>query len=147
MTSLTVVEQYNGGALTSLLSLKFYAIALSSFESIPAHVDGVLTTCAGHQILLTCSHNKLLSGITRWIFSQPVDCSETVDHNPPIQSTDPCGSFTFQDVSELAPDTVLHSTTVATANTSMTGTVVECKDSAGILSESIGNITLCIVGE
>ena len=52
-----------------------------------------------------------------------------------------------QNVSELAPDTVLHSTTVATANTSMTGAVVECKDSAGILSKIIGNITLCVIGE
>ena len=52
-----------------------------------------------------------------------------------------------QNVSVLAPDTVLHSTTVATVNTSMIGAVVECKDSAGILSKSIGNITLCVIGE
>ena len=145
MMSFTVLKQYNG-ALTSLMSLKFCAVALSSFESTPAHTSGVLIACAGNQISLTCSHDNLDSGTTRWVFSQPVDCSETIDHNPPI-FTDPCGSFTFQDVSELAPGTVLHSTTVATANTSMTGAVVECKDSAGILSKIIGNITLCVIGE
>ena len=67
--------------------------------------------------------NNLVSGATR-VFSQPVlqYYSETVDHNPPI-STDPRGQFSI-----MAPDVAsqLYSTTLATANTSMTGTVIEC---------------------
>ena len=106
----------------------------------------MLAACAGDQISLTCSHDDLISGTTRWIISQPVNCSETIDHNPPI-STNPCGPFTFRDVSMLTPDTVLSSTAVAAANTSITGTVVECRDSAGIFYDSIGNITLCIIGK
>ena len=47
----------------------------------------------------------------------------------------------------LAPGAVLSSTAVATANTSMTGTVVECRDSAGIVFTSIGNVTLRIIGK
>ena len=127
----------------------FHDAALCSFESTPAHVGGVLAACAGDQISLTCSHDNLDSGVTRWIqVSQPMvqDCSEVIDHNIP-NSADPCGPFTFQDVSMLALDAVLSSTAVATANTSMTGTVVECRDSAGILSASIGNVTLCVYGE
>ena len=117
-----------------------------AIESTPAHVGGVLTACAGDQISLTCSHDNLNSGVTSWLFYQPVDCTEVIDHAPPI-STDPCGPFTFQDVSILAPDAVLSSTAVATANTSMTSTVVECRDSAGILYDQVGNISLCILSK
>ena len=126
---------------------KFYFTTVSSFKSTPAHeVGGVLAACAGEQITLMCRNDSLNSGATRWIFSQPVDCSETIDHNPLI-STDPCGPFSFQGVSVLVPDAALYSTAVATANTSMTGTVVQCRNSAGILSASIGNVTLCVYGE
>ena len=75
-----------------------------------------------------------------------MDCTEVIDHNARF-STDPCGPFIFQDVSVLAPGAVLSSTAVATANTSMTGTVVECRDSAGIFYEQVGNISLCILSK
>ena len=122
------------------------SVAIGLLESTPVHVDGVLTACVGHQILLTCSHDNDATGTTQWIFGPPVDCSRAIDHNNPF-STDPCGPFMFQNVTELTPDAVFfNSTAIATASASMSGTVVECRDSPGREFNQIGNITLCIIG-
>ena len=116
-----------------------------TFESTPAaNTDGVLTACAGSQISITCRHSNLNSGITSWNFSLPVDCIVAIQHDPP--SSEPCGPFSFQDVTMLAVGAVLSSTAVATANTSMTGTVVSCQDGAGLIPTTIGSITVCIIG-
>ena len=42
--------------------------------------------------------------------------------------------------------TALSSTAVATANTSMTGTVVSCQDGVGLMPTTIGSITICVTG-
>ena len=121
-------------------------MVLGSLESIPSG-SGTLLVCVGHQISLTCSHENGATGTTRWIFSSPVDCSRAIDHNNPY-STDPCGPFIFKNVTELTSDAVLfNSTAVATASASMSGTVVECRDSSGRTFNQIGNITLCIIGK
>lgn len=116
------------------------------FESNPAHVDGMLTACVGDQISLTCSHNNLYDGITVWTVSPPVSCMETIVHSS-IRASQ-CGPFTFQDTTELTGDTtaLLSTTAIATANVSMNGAVVECRDSTGRLFNQIGNTTLRIVG-
>ena len=121
-------------------------LAISSFVSTPHHIGVVLTACAGDQISLTCSHDNVGIGVTRWVVSAPIDCSETVDHNPPI-STDPCGPFTFQDVTEIPDDVLLNSTAVVIANASMSGGVVECRDGGGSIFNQIGNVTLCIIDQ
>ena len=126
-----------------------FKLVFGSLESIPHGYDGsrTLIACVGHQILLTCSHDNDASGITRWIFSPPVNCSTAIDHNNPL-STFPCGPFMFQKVTELTSDALLfNSTVVATASASMSGTVVECRDSTGRTFNQIGYITLCIIGK
>lgn len=115
--------------------------AIVSFEPMPA--SGVLTACAGDHILLTCSHNNQDSGVTRWIFSQPVDCSETIFHDDP-SSIEPCGPFTYESVS-LASNVMLFSIVTTNVSTSMNGTVIECRDSAGQIYDS-AQLTLCITG-
>ena len=121
------------------------AIAHGSFETVPAEVRDVLSVCIGQEIFIRCGHNNVNTGVTRWVLSAPINCSEVIEHRAP---TDPyqCGPFSFQDVTLLAPDVVLSSTAVATANTSMTGTTVECRDSAGINPQTIGSTALCGVG-
>ena len=122
-------------------------LGMSSFESTPAHIGGVLMACVSDQISLTCSHDNDDRGVTRWIFSPPVDCSETINHNDPI-SAQPCGPFTFQDVTEKTQDTILfNSTAVATANASMNGAIVECRDGSGSAFNQIGNVSLCIIDQ
>ena len=64
-------------------------LSLVAFEFSPAHDNGILTTCVGDHISLMCSHDNDANGVTRWIFSPLIDCSVTIDHNPPI-STLPC---------------------------------------------------------
>ena len=116
------------------------------FETFPGHVGGVLSVCIDHEVFITCGHSNLNTGVTRWVLSTPVNCSEVIQHRNPAGPYQ-CGPFSFQDVTMLAPDAVLSSTAVATANTSMTGTTVECRDSAGINPHTIGSTTLCIFGK
>ena len=72
--------------------------------------------------------------------SPPVNCPTAVDHNNPF-STFPCGPFLFHNITELTSDAVLfNSTAVATASASISGTVVEHRDSSGRTFNQIGNI-------
>ena len=125
------------------------AITSESFMSSPANIDGVLTACPGEQISLTCSRNESSTGITRWIFGPPVDCNIIVD-NVGSDNTGTCGPFSFQNVTATnnGPG-VLTSTAVANASISMSGSVIECRDNAGITGfNQIGNaISLCIIGK
>ena len=106
----------------------------------------MLPVCVGNEILIRCNHTNLNTGVTRWVLSTPVNCSEAIEHGEPTRPYQ-CGPFSFQDVTLLAPGAVLSSTAVATANTSMTGTNVECRDSAGINPQTIGSTALCVVGK
>lgn len=115
-----------------------------SLESIPAHVDGVLTAYHGDQISLMCSHNRPATAVTKWLFTPPVDCTKAIDHHSPT-TTSSCGPFMFVRISELSC-CHLNSTAMATATSSMTGTTIECRDSAGISFNVVGQITLCIIG-
>ena len=121
-------------------------LSLVAFEFSPANDNGVLTACVGDHISLMCSHDNDANGVTRWIFSPPIDCSVTIDHNPPI-ATLPCGPFTFQDITEIRPNGLFNSTAVATASTSMTGAVAECRDSSGEVYNQIGTTSICIIGK
>ena len=120
--------------------------ATNFLQSTPIHIGGTLTTCAGETLSLTCIHNNHATGITRWIFSNPINCSETIDHNPPI-FTDLCGPFRFQNVAEIGFNESLNSTTTTIASASMNGTIIECRDSSGTVFNSIGSIKLCIIGK
>ena len=107
----------------------------------------MLTVCIGEQISLTCSHDNAANGVTQWIFSPPVDCIRAITHSDPL-SRAPCGPFTFQNITELTLDTVLlNSIAVAMTSASMSGTVVECRDSSGTVFNQIGNISLCVIGK
>lgn len=120
--------------------------ATNSLQSTPIDTGGILTTCAGEILSLTCTHNNLATGITRWIFTTPINCSRTIDHNPPI-FTHLCGPFRFQNVTEIGLQNSLNSTTIAIASASMNGTIIECRDSSGTVFNSIGSIKLCIIGK
>ena len=71
--------------------------SVSTLESTPPTVNGVLNVCAGQQISLTCGHNNILTGNTHWTASPPVNCITDVSHigaNPP--SPPPCGHSCFK---------------------------------------------------
>ena len=85
--------------------------------------------------------------ITRWLFRSPSECSLSIDHEASTVSGE-CSPFTVQRYSNTTQD-MLSSTVVATAATSLTGTVVQCTDRLGINFIPIGNtnVSICTVGE
>ena len=122
------------------------SVATTSFTSTPAHVGGVLKACVGDQVSLTCSHDDIRgNGQTRWLFRSPVDCSFLIDHFQP-NTAQPCGPFTLRDVSETTGGMVSNSTVVVTANTTISGTVAECRDAPATSFNEIGRTSICVIG-
>ena len=122
-------------------------VASSSFVLTPASENGVLTTCVGEQISFTCSHAGEETSNTRWEFSPPTDCSVLIDHEPQnAPDSEQCGPFTIQGISNTTQE-MLTSTAVATATTSLTGTVAECADGVGANAVQFGNTSICVVGK
>lgn len=114
-------------------------------ESIPSLADEVLTACVGEQISLTCTHD-ITAVNTLWSISPPVNCSASVGHAPPAR--EPCGPFTFDGITQAVVGvTALESTAMATADVSMTGSVVKCRSGNVLMSTFVGNASLCIVGK
>ena len=122
-------------------------LTLESFHFTPADTNGVLTACVGNRISLTCTHDNDANGVTRWVFSPPIDCSETIDHNPPV-FTRPCGPFLFSNITTIGSSDLFISTAFATVSSvSMSGTVAECRDSSGDVYNQIGSVLICIIGK
>ena len=118
-------------------------LSVNVLESTPPAVNGVMTVCVGEQIVLTCSHNNIASGNTRWIASPPIDCLTDVSHI--IATAAPCGPFIFQEITPLVPiSTLLNSTAVATATVNMTGANIECRGGNAFSSFNVGNISLFV---
>lgn len=117
----------------------------ASLSSSPGQINGVVTACRSEPISLTCTHNNTITGNTRWVVGPPVDCAKTISSSvPPGQSCEPI--ISFQDVSVLSEGIVSSRATVNTANTSVNSTVLECRDGAGILFNTVGNVSICILG-
>ena len=105
----------------------------------------MLTAGVGQQISLTCSHDNDASATTLWKASAPIDCSRAFTHFG--FGISDCGPFSFVNVTQVNTPPYT-STAVANATTSMTGTVIQCFDSAGLAAVQVGsNITLCVYGE
>ena len=125
------------------------ALSVNVLESVPPSTgeDGVLTVYAGQQISLTCSHDNIVSGATRWIASPPVNCTTDISHigpNPPLPP--PCGPFMFQGITPQTPlPLFFNSTIVAVATTNMTGTNIECRGGNAVFSFRVGNISLSVL--
>ena len=114
--------------------------------TVPDEVGGVLSVCAGDLISIKCGHTNTGSGVTRWVFSPPVDCSEIIEHSRPNDRQCGTSAFRLAGITRLVANVILNSTAIATANTTMSGTTVQCFDSAGIASVTVGSVTLCIFG-
>ena len=120
-------------------------VSINMLESNPTLADGVLTACVGEQISLTCTHD-ITAVNTQWFVSPPVNCSASVGHAPP--ASEPCGPFTFDGITQVVVGvTALESTAMATADVSMTGSVVKCRSGNILMSTFVGNASLCIVGK
>lgn len=123
------------------------ALSTNVLESAPPAVNGVLTVYTGQQISLTCNHDNVITGGTRWIASPPINCLTDISHNsanPPTPA--PCGPFMFQGITPLVPlPSHLNSTAVATVTANMTGTNIECRGGNSVNSFIVGNISLLVI--
>ena len=123
------------------------SLSVNTFESTPPAVSGVLTACAGQRISLTCSHDNITSSSTHWIASLPLNCITHISHTA-VAATPPCNPFIFQGIIRLvAGITLVNSTAVVTTTVNMTGTNIECRGGNVLNFFSVGNISLCVVGE
>ena len=107
-----------------------------------------LLACAGDQLVLTCTHNMVSNQASRWNFipTFPSCTRRIVNHNNPTMVT-PCGPFTFLNVTGVDESpTELSSTAIATADESLSNTVIECYDSERNSANSVGRITMCVIG-
>ena len=132
--------------------LAMLTLALGSLTS-PTHIYDVsgnptLIACAGDQLVLTCTHDMVSNRASQWNFipDYPGCTRRIVDHNNPLLVA-PCGPFTFLNVTGVDESpTELSSTAVATADESLSNTVIECYDSERNSANLVGNITLCVIG-
>ena len=139
--------------MLTLLSFCSFSLdyAFNTLKSVPTVENGILTTCTGNPIAITCSHNETLSRSTTWNFSPPVNCSTIITHREDDSVVPPCYSsmIMFQDVESVATSgtTIFRSTALVNATAMMSGSVVECRGGNRIQSVNIGNITLCVIGK
>ena len=137
--------------VTVIISIHWQTVSLvNTLESTPPSVNGVLTACAGQQISLTCSHNSEISiaSVTIWRASPPVNCTSVAIHINSVGLV--CGPFRFDRITRVELDgpypLSFNSTAMANVTVNMTGTNIECIG-GNIAPRSVGNISLCIVGE
>ena len=92
--------------------------------------DGVLTVCPGDFIAITCTHDNLTSGVTRWVVSDTpsANCSETVSHDSPVDTS--CGLLNITMISGSTGPAV-NSTAQTTATEALDGALVQCFYSSG----------------
>ena len=124
--------------------------SLNTLESTPSQVDGLLTTCDGDLISLTCSHDNARSTNTLWNIGPPANCTLLISHDLTTFDNLTCDSFSFQDITMVMADNprpIFNSTAVAVASVAMSGSVVECRAGNLVASTSVGNVSLCIIGE
>ena len=133
--------------------LVIFTVTLGSLTS-PSHYvyiasgNPTLIACAGDQLVLTCTHDMVSNEATRWNFipTLPYCTRRIINHNNPY-FVSPCGPFTFLNVTGVDESpTELSSTAVATADESLSNTVIACYDSERNSANLVGNITLCIMG-
>ena len=98
--------------------------------------------CPGELVSLTCTHNDVAGGLTRWQVSGPMSCIRVVVHGAGLQE-DVCGPFTITMISDTG-STTLSSTFHIPATKS---TVVTCSAGASESSPQVSNTTLNVLSK
>ena len=114
-------------------------------------VDGVLTSCG--ETRLTCSHDNVAGENTRWritAMDSSVVCEVIINHFNPFPHH--CDEFSFEDITALPWPAInvsyLNSTAVVNPlPLSLSGYQMECFAGGLSTSPSVGNVTLCVIGE
>jgi hypothetical protein len=124
---------------------------VGSLITTPPAVNEILTSCGETQ--LTCSHDNVAGENTRWRItrtdSSPL-CEETINHLIPTPETPySCNEFSFENITAL-PGAVSDLNSTAVVNPlvlDLSGSQMECVAGSLSTSPSVGNVTLCVIGE
>ena len=101
--------------------------------------------CPGELVSLTCTHDNLAGGQTRWQVSGPVSCVALIPHDAGLQE-DVCGPFTITMISNNSGST-LSSTFQIPATETLDTTVVTCLAGGSASSPQAGNTTLNVLSK
>ena len=100
--------------------------------------------CPGELVSLTCTHDNVVGGLTRWQVSGPISCIRVVVHNTGLQE-DVCGPFTITMIRDTG--SMLSSTFQIPASESLDTTVVTCLAGGSASSPQAGNTTLNVISK
>ena len=101
--------------------------------------------CPGELVSLTCTHDNLAGGQTRWQVSGPMSCVALVSYDARWQE-DVCGIFTITMISDNSGST-LSSTIQIPATKTLDTTVVTCLAGGSASSPQAGNTTLNVISK
>ena len=101
--------------------------------------------CPGELVSLTCTHDNVVGGQTRWKVSGPVSCVRLVLHDAGLQE-DVCGTFTITMISDDSGST-LSSTFQIPATETLNTTLVTCLAGGSVSSPQAGNTTLNVISK
>ena len=107
--------------------------------------EDVLTVCPGELVSLTCTHDDVIGGITRWQVSGPMSCIALVPHDSGLHKHI-CGLFTITMISDNSGST-LNSTIQIPATEALNSTVVTCLAGGSATSPQAGNTTLNVISK
>ena len=143
--------------LTFFITVLAIALAIQkcccagSLVTTPPTVDGVLTSCG--ETRLTCSHDNVVGEQTRWsitAMNSSEVCTLIIPHTSPSLATlYRCNEFSFEDITALpgAVDALNSTAVVNPLPLGLSGSRIECVAGALSTSPSVGNVTLCVIGE
>ena len=122
-----------------------HVIGAGSLVTTPPAIDGVLTSCG--ETRLTCSHDNVEGGTTRWSISAMDPCAIIIGHDTDISYR--CNEFSFEDITALSTaNGSLNSTaTVNPLPLDVSGSQMECRAGPLATSPSVGSVILCVVGK
>ena len=101
--------------------------------------------CPGELVSLTCTHNNVAGGLTRWQVNGPMSCVRIVPHDAGLQE-DVCGPFTVTMISDNSGST-LSSTIQIPATETLNTTVVTCLAGGSASSPQASNTTLNVISK
>ncbi len=125
----------------SVSSISIYIVALAADIT----KEEPLTVCLGELVSLTCTHDNVAGGLTRWQVSGPMSCIRVVVHDAGLQE-DVCGPFTITMISDNSGST-LSSTIQIPATETLNTTVVTCLTGGSASSPQAGNTTLNVLSK
>ena len=105
-----------------------------------------MTVCPGELVSLTCIHDNVADGLSRWQVSGPISCVAAIIHDAQLQEDVDCGPFTVTMISDNSGST-LSSTIQIPATETLNSTLVTCLAGGNASSPQVGNTTLNVISK